>query len=126
MCLQPKEETIGNHTVSTEAAETFQDIVTFPNHPLVEANMTFWDYELARIAPKYGIQKLNFKQEDVAGNKTLENIINTWVAFGVDSSNTSITVACHCVTVDPPTLSKPGISNQVNKKINKRFQTIYK
>ena len=43
----------------------------------------------------------------------VEGIIDTWVAFGVDPSELTDTVAWQCITVDPPTLSKPGISYQV-------------
>ena len=64
-----------------------------------------------------GIRKLSFRQEHIAGNDTLESIIHTWVAFPVDPSDMKDTVARQCVTVDPPTLSKPGISYQVVKNI---------
>lgn len=115
VCLQPKEELMKAHVVSPEAPERFREAVSFPNHPLVEATISTWDDELAKADDRYGngIRKLSFRQEDIAGNETLEGIIDTWVAFGVDPSELTDTVAWQCITVDPPTLSKPGISYQV-------------
>ena len=115
VCLQPKEEMIRARIVSPEASERFRDAVTFPNHPLVEATISTWDEELSKAEDRYGngIRKLNFRQEDITGNETLESIIDTWVAFGANPSDMTDTVAWQCVTVDPPTLSKPGISYQV-------------
>ena len=115
VCLQPKEEMMGARIVSPEASERFREAVTFPNHPLVEATISTWDEELAKAEDRYGngIRKLNFRQEDITGNETLESIIDTWVAFGANPSDMTDTVAWQCVTVEPPTLSKPGISYQV-------------
>ena len=115
--MQPEKEVIESRITSSEASERFQDIVTYPNHPLEEATISIWDDKLALVR-RSGIRKLNIRQEDIAGNKTLEEIIDTWIAFGDDADNTSNTVAWQCLTVDPPTLSKPGISYQVVREMS--------
>ena len=113
VCLQPKKDAFDTRTVTADAAEKFPSVVSFPNHPLLEAKMTTWDDQLIAQGARSGLRWLNFEQGDIAGNETLESIVDTWVAFAVDLDNASNTMAWQCLTVHPPTKSKPGISHQV-------------
>ena len=116
VCLKPKEEELisGTQNVSPDAPKMFKNIVNFTHHPLVVANIPMWDEELAKANGSYsGLGKISFSQSDIAGNKTLENIVSTWTAFVTDVKGFLRTVALQCMTVDPPTKSKPGITNQV-------------